>query len=44
MESKYVLPKKIPEDSDFAVLNLVVTHDREEVAYVIILHFYKSNT
>ena len=44
VESKYVLLKEIPEDSDFAGLNLAVAPNGEKIAYTIILHLYKSNT
>ena len=44
MESKHILPKKIPEDSNFAGLNSVAAPDKEEVVYAIISHFYKLNT
>ena len=44
VESKYVLPKEILENSDFADLNSVVAINGEEEAYAIILHLYKSNT
>lgn len=43
VESKYILPKKIPENSDFACLNSAVVTNGEEKAYTIILHLYKSN-
>ena len=43
MESKHVLPKKIPKDSDFAGLNLAIALDEKEAAHAIISHFYKSN-
>lgn len=43
MESKYLLSKKILEDSDFVGLNLVVAFKEEKTAYIIIPHFYKSN-
>lgn len=44
IESKYVLLKEIPKNSDFVSLNLVVILDKKEEMYVIILHLYKLNT
>ena len=44
VESKHVLPKEIPEDSDFAGLNSAVAPDGEEAAHAIISHLYESNT
>lgn len=44
LETKYILLKKILENSNFADLNLVVVLNREEKIYIIISHFYKSNT
>ena len=44
MESKHILPKEIPEDSNFAGLNSAVAPDGEKAAHAIILHLYKSNT
>ena len=44
VESKHVLQKEIPEDSDFTSLKLVVVSDKEKAAHTIILHVYKSNT
>lgn len=43
VESKYVLPKEIPENSNFAGFNLVVAPNKEKIAYAIILYLYKSN-
>lgn len=43
VESKYILSKKILENSDFAGLNLVVASNGEKVVYIIILYLYKSN-
>lgn len=39
MKSKYILPKKITENSDFADLNLAVALIREEIVHAIILHY-----
>lgn len=44
VKSKYVLPKKISKNSNFAGSNLVVAANREEEAHAIILYFHKSNT
>ena len=44
VELKLVLPKEIPEDSDFAGLNSTVALHGKEAAHAIILHLYKSNT
>ena len=44
MESKHVLPKEIPKDSDFADLNSAIIPDKEKAAHAIISHLYKSNT
>ena len=44
VKSKYVLPKKIPKNSDFVALNSALASDKKEVANTIILHLYKSNT
>lgn len=43
MEPKHILPKKIPNNSNFAGLNLAIVTNKEKEVYVIILHFYKSN-
>ncbi len=42
--SKHILPKEIPEDSDFIGLNSAVASDGKETVHVIISHLYKSNT
>lgn len=44
VELKYILLKKILEDSDFVGLNSAVAFVEEKAVHAVILHFYKSNT
>lgn len=44
VELKYVLPKEISKNSDFADINLVISANKKNKAYIIISYLYKSNT